>query len=117
MSAVVPKPRRAGRKAGPVTEVGPSWPADAVERRSVAALRKTLGMARAGKRKRKKSRQSWRVPLDTVHRPSARRSISVESRSAPGATVPPVVARALRVLVIALTLGCAYTPLQGFVIA
>jgi len=38
MTAVVAKPRRTARKAGPVTEVGPSWPADAVERRGVAAL-------------------------------------------------------------------------------
>ena len=38
MTTVVPKPRRTGRKAGPVTEVGPSWPADAVVRRPVAAL-------------------------------------------------------------------------------
>jgi DNA modification methylase len=38
MTAVVPKPRRTARKAGPVTEVGPSWPADAVTRRPVAAL-------------------------------------------------------------------------------
>ena len=38
MTAVVAKPRRTARKAAPVTEVGPSWPADAVERRPVAAL-------------------------------------------------------------------------------
>jgi len=38
MTAVVPRPRRTARNAGPVTEVGPSWPADAVERRAVAAL-------------------------------------------------------------------------------
>src|SRR5215211_6242158 len=38
MTAVVVKTRRAARKAGPVTEVGPSWPADAVQRRPVAAL-------------------------------------------------------------------------------
>jgi len=38
MTAVVPKPRRTAQKAAPVTEVGPSWPADAVARRPVAAL-------------------------------------------------------------------------------
>src|SRR6478609_2355454 len=38
MTAVVAKPRRTARKPAPVTEVGPSWPADAVERRPVAAL-------------------------------------------------------------------------------
>jgi DNA modification methylase len=38
MTAVVAKTRRTARKAGPVTEVGPSWPADSVARRPVAAL-------------------------------------------------------------------------------
>src|SRR4051812_8825499 len=38
MTALVVKTRRTARKAAPVTEVGPSWPADAVERRAVAAL-------------------------------------------------------------------------------
>ena len=38
MTAKRPVPRRAGRKAGPVAEPGTRWPADAVERRPVAAL-------------------------------------------------------------------------------
>jgi len=38
MTAVVPKLRRTARKAAPVTEVGPSWPADAVARRPVSGL-------------------------------------------------------------------------------
>ena len=38
MTSETAEPRRTGRKPDPVSKPGPVWPADAVERRPVAAL-------------------------------------------------------------------------------